>query len=510
MGTEKFIAFKEDGSAYRLKGRILRFLDNEPVSEADKTNIRSTLSVPASAEGLTPANNLSDLSNVATARTNLGVNSIDEDAQANALKTTSPALYFNGTASVVTVAHDSRFNFTDGVNDLPFSMSAWAYVPNPAQTVYLVAKWGTGVATQEWLFATNTSGQIRLTIGDGTSSFTVASTDTIPSAGWYHFAVSYAGSGPNSTNSFNNAVDGLKLFINGVESSVSGTTTGYTGQNNTIQTVRLGAASNLFSKGSIRDVKIFNRELTASEIAQLARGNDLGFVDEWGGANGSVYSSDFTSDSVDSFTATGGAVDATTSVGGEGDNIQLTVNTATSSHYLQSANLGLVFGKRYRVTFDYYLPSSNSNMLGIRLNDGSNGTAFYVNDSATQDAWTRVSAEGVIISTTLTGYLQFRGRGGGSNTFTDAGGDDTLAIRNVTVTEIGTLADFRAEDYNESANKLLDRSSNNFVGVGTSVTLTGNQRHISADTIDLKNLPTSSAGLSAGEVWSNGGVLTVV
>src|SRR6056300_1053925 len=123
MGTEKFIAFKEDGTAYSLKGRILRFLDNEPVSEDDKTNIRSTLSVPASGEGLTPANNLSDLSNVATARTNLGVNSKDEDAQANALKTTAPSMYFNGSSSVVTVADDDKLSFTDSVNDLPFTVS---------------------------------------------------------------------------------------------------------------------------------------------------------------------------------------------------------------------------------------------------------------------------------------------------------------------------------------------------------------------------------------------------
>jgi hypothetical protein len=444
----------------------------------------------------------------AGARTNLSVNSIDEDAQANALKVTAPALYFDGAASVVTVANDSKLNFTDGTDDLPFSMSAWAYVPDPAQIVYLVGKWGTSSSTQEWLFATNTSGQIRVSIGDGTSSFVVASTDTISSAGWYHFAVSYSGSGPNSTNSFDNAVDGFKLFINGVESSVSGTTTGYNGQAITAQTVRLGAASNLFSKGSIRDCKIFNRELTADEVAELARGNDLGFSEEWGGANGGLDTSNFAS-GTDGYSASQGTVTGNEdSIGGENDWLKLTLNTSTAIHQILSPQV-MPVGARVRVEFDCYIPSTNSHVDGVKANLSSTITSSIIatHEGASTDTVFRVSGEGIA---TGNQRVYITALDGSSTTVSDSGGDDWIAIKNVKITQLGTLADFRAEDYNESASKLLDRSSNNFVGVGTSVTLTGNQRHISADTIDLKNLPTSSAGLSAGEVWSNGGVLTVV
>jgi hypothetical protein len=177
----------------------------------------------------------------------------------------------------------------------------------------------------------------------------------------------------------------------------------------------LGARLGIFGNLHLRDAKIFNRELTADEIAELARGNDLGFADEWGGA------------------------------------------TATSGT--------LTVGKRYRLR-DWI---TGDNFTNVGAGSNADGVEFIATGT-TPTTWANSSV----------------------------------------VENIGTLADFRAEDYNESASKLLDRSSNNFVGVGTSVTLTGNQRHISADTIDLKNLPTSSAGLSAGEVWSNGGVLTVV
>ena len=82
MGTEKFMAFKEDGTAYRLKGRILRFLDNEPVSDADKSNIRTTLGITGQGGlgDLLAANNLDDVANIDTAKTNLQIPDIGTGA----------------------------------------------------------------------------------------------------------------------------------------------------------------------------------------------------------------------------------------------------------------------------------------------------------------------------------------------------------------------------------------------------------------------------------------------
>ena len=75
MGTEKFMAFKEDGTAYRLKGRILRFLDAEPVSSADKSNMRSSLGITSQGGlgDLLAANNLDDVASKDTAKTNLEI-----------------------------------------------------------------------------------------------------------------------------------------------------------------------------------------------------------------------------------------------------------------------------------------------------------------------------------------------------------------------------------------------------------------------------------------------------
>jgi len=518
MGTEKFIAFKEDGTAYRLKGRILRFLDNEPVSEADKTNIRSTLSVPASAEGLTPANNLSDLDSAATARTNLSVNSIDEDAQANALKTTAPALYFSG-SSYVTVADDDRFSFTDGTDDLPFTVASWVNLKDTGAAQVVLSKYGPTNAFREYFVSVGGPTDNALMRIYSTSALGYISvfspTSSMPLDEWAHVAFVYKGSGPNSSvsyaSAFSDARQVIDIYINGVaQSGTQSNFTDFAGMTNSSQPVYIGrdTAGN-YAKGSIRDCKIFNRELTSTEVAELARGNDLGFSEEWGGAHGGVY----TQDATPSGEWTGvNATDADEAgpVGGLSNVMRVTANSVASvPHYVYQSVL--TPGKRYRIQFKYRVPSGQSNIDGIGAYIGSsNVTTLLAAATQTLDTWNEVDVSVIATASANADRIYIYGSDGASLSFTDAGGDDYFDIAEMVITEIGTLADFRSEDYNESANKLLDRSSNNFVGVGTSVTLTGNQRHISADTIDLKNLPTSSAGLSAGEVWSNGGVLTVV
>jgi hypothetical protein len=78
VGTETFTAFKSDGTAYKLKGRILRHLDNDPVTETDKSNIRTTLGITSQGGlgDLLAANNLDDVASTSTAQENLKIPSI--------------------------------------------------------------------------------------------------------------------------------------------------------------------------------------------------------------------------------------------------------------------------------------------------------------------------------------------------------------------------------------------------------------------------------------------------
>jgi len=82
VGTETFTAFDSSGSAWKLKGRILRHLSNDPVTDADKSNIRTTLGItgnPGSGD-LLSANNLDDVASKDTAKLNLEIGNIGTGA----------------------------------------------------------------------------------------------------------------------------------------------------------------------------------------------------------------------------------------------------------------------------------------------------------------------------------------------------------------------------------------------------------------------------------------------
>ena len=75
MGTIKILGFDEDGNAQRLKIRIARFLDYDPVTDSDKSNIRSTLGITSQGGlgDLLAANNLDDVASLDTTKANLEI-----------------------------------------------------------------------------------------------------------------------------------------------------------------------------------------------------------------------------------------------------------------------------------------------------------------------------------------------------------------------------------------------------------------------------------------------------
>jgi len=404
----------------------------------------------------------------AGARTNLEVNSKDEDAQANALKVTAPALYFNGTSSVVTVADDAKFSFTDGSNPTGFGFGGWVKLdPTWSADGCIVSK--DDSTNREWRLGFDENGandSLRVFLFDSGGStnysiYTALVGGELLEGQWQHVFFTYD---PDTG-------DGV-LYQNGVALSTAkaDTGSGFSNFSNTIAPVRIGkAASTIYFKGSIRDVKIFNRTLTSTEIAELARGNDLGFADEWAGALGGVYTSDFSA-GADGFLQTNGTVAGNVDgVGGQDDNLRFTVDTSSAVHRAYKTGVKSV-GKRYRVAFDYYIPSGQSNVDNIRVTE-TNGTDILADNLNVTDAWTRATFESVA---TTNGFY-FYAKDGISTTFQDAGGDDIFYIRNVTITEIGTLADFRSERYDTSTSKLYDISDNAFVGTGTNVSLTGRE-----------------------------------
>jgi hypothetical protein len=76
--TERLLIFDELGNAKRVKARLTRFLENEPVQESEKSAIRSTLGITSNGGlgDLLAANNLDDVASTSTAQENLKIPSI--------------------------------------------------------------------------------------------------------------------------------------------------------------------------------------------------------------------------------------------------------------------------------------------------------------------------------------------------------------------------------------------------------------------------------------------------
>ena len=421
------------------------------------------------------ANFLDGYSTAATSRTALEVNSVDEDAEATATKLVGPAMYFNGSSSYVEVSDDAKLSFTDGTDDLPMSISAWVK-SDDLTGMWVITKYANS-GSSEFIFSINNSDKLSLSLFDNANSTSCnRASDAALTAyeeQWIHIAATCSSSSAGTARA-----DDITLYVNGAVVASTATNSGtYSSINNTSAAVWIGRQGTSYAKGHIKDVKLYNRSLTATEVAQLARGADLGYSDQYAGALGGLYTSDFTSDSTDGLVADSSnvpSVDATGTVGGDTDNVKFIAGGTTGTARLYKAGVGQ-YGKNHRIELEYYVPSGQTYVDGFRvgLNVNILSGHYTTVSSPTLDAWTKLTFIPTVPLTPTNQSLFWNLLDGGSTTINSAASGEYVAFRNIKVTEIGTLADFRAENFDSDTGKLVDISDNAFVGVATGTTLTG-------------------------------------
>ena len=178
-----------------------------------------------------------------------------------------PAMTFNGSNQYVS-AGASAFNFT-GLQ--PFSMSAWVYQTNNGGAKSIVGKYSTVSGTGQYNFYLRTGGYptaLLIRSQYNTARLNVQSSVAIPLNTWTHVSMTYSG-GTSSAS--------IKMFINGVETTYNASEdfgTFSPGMVLTTETFRTAAShdnANYFN-GSINDVRIYNRLLSASEIRAIYQG----------------------------------------------------------------------------------------------------------------------------------------------------------------------------------------------------------------------------------------------
>ena len=173
------------------------------------------------------------------------------------------AAEFNGSSSLISIADDDIFSFTDG-NDLPFSISMYAYFHNTNEMM-LINKIGAS-AEREWFincFSTKIDFKIYNQDG-GTSNFIqIVRSFTRVINTWYHIVVTYDGSGDAL---------GLKAYIDGVSTGSGGESGTYVKKANFTKPVVIGRFNDLgilHMDGLIDGLGIWDKELSQTEVTNI-------------------------------------------------------------------------------------------------------------------------------------------------------------------------------------------------------------------------------------------------
>jgi hypothetical protein len=178
----------------------------------------------------------------------------------------------DATLRYVTVSDSDDFSFTNGVNDLPFSVSMWVQnLAISSNANFYLNKRGAG-STQEYQIAwVASTGQITVNLfSGGTATNRLEGVSTANPFGlstWAHIVVTYNGSGLAS---------GIKIYVNGVNVTSTPSTIGtYVGMSNTSSSLGIGQllaslVNTSKHRGYVDLVGIWkNRELTATDVTEL-------------------------------------------------------------------------------------------------------------------------------------------------------------------------------------------------------------------------------------------------
>ena len=327
------------------------------------------------------------------------------------------------------ILDNDDLSFTNGVNDLPFSVSFWANFDglNPGTGAWIWNKRGGGTDEEYQIYFYLNEFSVSLFSGGGNSSFIRAASSYAPPIGsWHHYAVTYDGS---------ETFAGIKMYVDGVSQTLTDGSAGtYIGMINGTRDVYVGTRAWGPGQGNfdgkLDEMHVWrDRELTSAEVLDIYNTENAG---------NSIFSSPFTPDLVASYNfdadftdytgvnngtavgtplagQTGGVVDNcllnnTSSYVNMGNNPILQANQITISAWFKTTNAGssarAIVVKQYAYgvfllnnALDVYNWSTSSWIsIGLSIADGNWHHVCITVDSGVTNG-TNVYVDGSLIST---------------------------------------------------------------------------------------------------------------
>lgn len=331
----------------------------------------------------------------------------------------------------VTASQGVNTTFADvGTSDLTVSITFKVPASNPSASIGLF-----------WLGTSTTTYEVAATLygylsSAGTLFFTlngaVYPTDSATKS-YVNFIAQYAGKVVTVTGVRSTSGLTFKVYINGVEVVVAETLAGSGAWSDTVTSTyfRLGRiTSSLVYNNPIYSAHVFNRALTASQVLDLCN-NGVAETDKWGSLV-AKYTSDFSA-GVDSWTADFGAVNAPVTIGGISNALQQVADGGATQCRCYRAVSGMQIGKRYRLTYDLYIPANGS---GVRVVwKSSTNVSLTGSVLPTASTWTSYSVE--FTQTAGNGGIKAQLRTSGESDIVTTG--DMFYLKNVVLTQIGSI-----------------------------------------------------------------------
>lgn len=179
-----------------------------------------------------------------------------------------PAFEFDGTNDIVNIPDSASLAFGDGSTDTPFTVAAWAFMDDATQ-FRLCSKYSG--ANPEWYFMLSGGDDLNFALYDSAAYESVLTDTALTSyeGQWVHLAGTYDGRGGST------ASDGLTLYVNASPVAATKFDSGtYVAMEDRNIDLTIGFYPSTYADGKVDDFRLYNRALTAEEIAVLAGMHD--------------------------------------------------------------------------------------------------------------------------------------------------------------------------------------------------------------------------------------------